>query len=198
MRYALLLGSTVLLVGCGAETDRDTLPPERALAARAFDGWNIAVSIRPSGVSPVVFSVEAPRAAPRSDSHPWVQHQLVLENTGNRRVQFADTESSAFIGAPGTRRLIAADEGCGYAIQSATAPVEAGVCRLSLDSFDIKPHATKSRKITLFKGLRGMKPLIPGRYTFKKAIRFRIGHRAPAAREGRRVVLQIVYRLTRR
>jgi hypothetical protein len=198
MRYALLLGTIMLVLGCSGGSDPDTSPHERLRSARAIDGWQIKVSARPSIVSPIVLSVGPARAAPQNDAHPWVQHELILENRGNRLFQFADTDSSAFIGAPGTQRLIAADEGCGYSPQTVTSPIEARVCTLSLDVFAIKPHARVSRTITLFKGLRGMEPLTPGTYTFKRVIRFRAGRKAPAAHEGRGSVINIRYRLTRR
>jgi hypothetical protein len=197
MRYALLLGTLMLLLGCGGSSDPDASPPERPSSAKAFDGWHIKVSVRPSIVSPLALSVGAPRAAPQTDARAWVEHELVFENQSRRLLRFADTETSAFIGPPGTRKLIAADEGCGYA-QAATLPVEAGVCRLSLDGFSINPHAKVSRTITLFKGLTGMKPLTPGTYTFKRAIRFHVGNNVPGGGEGRSAVLSIDYRLTRR
>ena len=198
MRHALLLGAIMLLPGCSGGSDPDSSPHQRPRSARAIDGWQIKVSARPSIVSPIVLSVGPPRAAPQNDAHPWVQHELVLENSGNRLLQFADTDSSAFIGAPGTKRLLAADEGCGYSPQTATSPLEAGVCLASLDVFAIKPHARVSRTIALFKGLRGMEPLTPGTYTFKRVIRFRVGHKAPAAHYGRGFIVSIRYRMTRR
>ena len=187
----------MLLVGCGGSSDLDASPPERALSAKPVDGWQIKVSVRPSIVPPLVLSVRALRAVPQKDGRGW-QHELVIDNTGGRPLRFADTRSSAFIGAPGTRRLIAADEGCGYVPQTAVWPLEADACQLYLDAFVIKPRARVSRTITLIKGLPGMKPLTAGAYTFARLIRFRVGQQIPDAGEGRSVVVRIDYRLVQR
>jgi hypothetical protein len=118
----------------------------------------------------------------------------VFENRGDRLVRFADTRTSAFIGPLGhRRRLLAADEGCGYGFQTPTSPIEARVCLLDLDAFAVKPHASVSRTVTLFKGLRGMEPLTAGTYVFERLIRFRVGHRIPDEGTGRTAVLRLVY-----
>jgi hypothetical protein len=196
VRCVLLLGALMLL-GCGGISNRVTAPPNGHAPAQAIDGWRITLSVRPSVVTPLVFSAGPVRAASRNEARVWVQHELVLENRSDRRLQFADTDTSAFIGARGTRRLIAADGNCGYAPQQGKWPLEVGVCLLSLDTFAIEPHGTVSRTITLFKGLRGMLPLTPGTYRFKKVFRFQVGDKAPAEGDGRSVVVSIDYQLSR-
>jgi hypothetical protein len=69
---------------------------------------------------------------------------------------------------------LAADEGCGYAVQPLVP-----VCRLDLRLLTVEPRASVAGTITLFKGLRGMKPLAPGTYVFRKEIRFQAGREFP-------------------
>jgi hypothetical protein len=162
----------------------------------AIDEPTVKVSVEPSNLWPIVVSVGPARAAPRNDARPWVQHELVFENTGARPVQFADTRTSAFIGPSGhRRRLLAADEGCGYGAETRTSRIEAGVCLLYLDAFAVKPHASITRTVTLFKELRGMEPLTAGTYIFKRVIRFRVGHETPDEGTGRTAVLRLVYEI---
>jgi hypothetical protein len=167
-----------------------------ALTPGALDGPTVKVSVERSNLWPIVVSVRPARPAPRNDARPWVQHELVFENTGDRAVRFADTRTSAFIGPSGhRRRLLAADEGCGYGLETRTSPIEARVCLLYLDAFEVKPHASVSRTATLFKGLRGMEPLTAGTYIFERVIRFRVGHEIPDEGTGRTAVLRLVYEI---
>jgi hypothetical protein len=161
----------------------------------AIDGPAVKVSVERSNLWPIVVSVGPARAAPRNEARPWVQHELVFENTGDRPVRFADTRTSAFIGPSGHRMLLAADEGCGYGSETRTSRIEAGACLLYLDAFAVKPHASVSRTVTLFKELRGMEPLTAGTYIFERAIRFRLGHEIPAEGTGRTAVLRLVYEI---
>jgi hypothetical protein len=162
----------------------------------AIDGLIVKVSVEPSNLWPIVVSVGPARSAPRNDARPWVQHELVFENTGDRPVRFADTRTSAFIGPSGhRRRLLAADEGCGYGWETRTSRIEARVCLLYLDEFEVRPHASVSRTVTLFKELRGMEPLTAGTYIFERAIRFRVGHEIPDEGTGRTAVLRLVYEI---
>jgi hypothetical protein len=48
----------------------------------AGDGWIVHVSIEPSELGPIAVSVGRMRPAPENDGHPWLQHDIVLENTG--------------------------------------------------------------------------------------------------------------------
>lgn len=193
------------LAGCGSgsegrqgslaeDSDRMLqLPP-----AGAIDGWTIRVSVEPSIVAPIVVSVRPARPATRNDARPWVRHELVFENRGDRPIQFADTETSAFIGPSGhRRRLLAADESCGYGYETPKSPIEARVCLALINAFAVKPHASVSRTLTLFKGLRGMERLAPGTYAYKRLIRFRLGREIPPPGTGRTAVLKVVYEVER-
>ena len=161
--------------------------------AETFDGWTIAVSVDADDLGPLRVSVGPVEAAPGNDARPWVTHELVFENLGDRPLQFADTRTSRFIGPPGHRALLAADEGCGYGKPSGSA-VEAGVCALYLDAMRIRAHSSASRTITLFKDLRKM-PLVEGTYVFEKPIRYTAGTSIPQEGTGREVVLRIVYEI---
>jgi hypothetical protein len=141
--------------------------------ATAFDGWVVGVEVDPSTIGPLEISVGPIVAAEQNDARPWIQHSIVLHNTGSATLRFDDTEISSFLGLP-EPELIAADEGCGYAQDSPTSRVMAGVCRLSLDSFAIPPYGTIRKTVTLFKGLTGMAPLTEGRYVFEKIYRFAV------------------------
>jgi hypothetical protein len=160
-------------------------------ARSGSEHWTVSVSVEPTDVGPIAVSVGPARAVPENEARVWIEHDLVLENRGDRPVTFADTELSTFLGR---RALIAADEGCGYAYEG-RAPVEAGVCRLSLDAFVVEPHSEVRRTIALFQGLRGMEPLTSGTYVFEKPIRFQVGREIPEAGAGRAVVIRLVYEI---
>jgi hypothetical protein len=167
-------------VGTGEETPSQ---PEQG-AEPVFDGWTIRVSVDPGAVGPIDLTVGPPRAAPESDSHPWVQHEVTFSNRGNRPVRFEDTRTSVFLELEGRPRLLVADEGCGYG-KPRMKRVEAGACLLYLDAFVVRPGATVRRTVTLFKELRGMAPLTPGTYVWEKVIRFRVGTRDAPLRTAR-------------
>jgi hypothetical protein len=168
-----------------------------AAPAPAFDGWRIDVTIEPSAVGPIRVSVGRARRARANDARPWFRHELVLENRGPRTVTFADTRTSAIIGPPERRALLAADEGCGYALATPTSPIEPGACALYLDILTLRPQRAARRTVTLFKGLRGLDRLAPGTYVFRKPIRFQAGRKPPKHGAGRTAVLRIVYELDR-
>jgi hypothetical protein len=133
-----------------------------------------------------------------NDAHPWVKHRLVFKNTGDRRVRFADTRTSAFIGwFRGRPTLLAADEGCGYVPETRESRLEAGGCFAYLDAFELKPQGSTSRTVTLSAGLRGMARLSAGKYVFRREIRFAAGHRIPAEGQGRTAVLRLTYDVRR-
>ena len=164
----------------------------RAAPADVVRGWRITVSVEPTRVGPLAVSVQTVRPAPVNDAHPWVQHELVLENRSSRPLQFADTRRSAFL----SRRhpvLIAGDEGCGYAT-GIPSDFEL-VCTLNLDAFAIDGHGSVSRTITLFKEVPGLLSLSPGRYVFRKPIRFQLGSEIPELGQGRTAVLRIAYEI---
>lgn len=195
----------VALAGCGSEpaSEPGTVaegsgPAVTATPAGTIGGWRVAVSVEPTVVGPIAVSVRPIRPAPTTDARPWAQHELVLENTGGRPIQFADTDTSAFIGPAGhRRRLLAADKTCGYGYETPTSPIEAGVCLLMLNAFAVEPHSSRSQTITLFQGLRGMERLVPGSYVFEKQIRFWPGRRTPPPGSGRTVLLRVVYEIER-
>jgi hypothetical protein len=156
----------------------------------AIDGWNVEVSVTPQRVGPIAITVGPVEPAPANDAHPWFQHDLVFENTGDRRVTFADTRTSRFIGPPGSHRLIAADTGCGYG----SAPggrARPGTCLLYLDTFTVQPGRSETRQVTTFEGLPGMDPLRSGTYVFPRTIEFHVAGDAPI-----RATLHISYRIT--
>lgn len=166
--------------------------------APTFDGWRVDVRVEPSAVGPIRVSVGRARRARANDARPWIQHELLLENRGERTVTFADTRRSAIIiGPPGRRALLAADEGCGYGLATPTSPIEPGACATYLDILTLSPRTPASRTVTLFKGLRGLDRLAPGTYVFRKPTRLRAGRDLPAKDAGRAAVLRIVYEIER-
>jgi hypothetical protein len=158
----------------------------------ASERWTVGVSVEPTDVGPITVSVGLTRSAPKSEAGVWIRHDLVLENRGSRPITFADTELSTFLGQ---RVLIAADQGCGYRY-TGRSPVEAGVCRASLDVFVVEPNSSVRRTISLFQDLRGMAPLASGTYVFEKPIRFGVGRRIPEDGAGRAAVLRIAYEIS--
>jgi hypothetical protein len=141
----------------------------------SLDGWNVGIGWGFSASGPLQIGVTGLwTTAPENDAHPWIRHKIVLKNTGAETLHFDDTDVSTFLGLP-EPELLAADEGCGWAQASPTAPVEAGACRLSLDTFEIPPGGTVKKEVTLFKDLPGMAPLQEGQYAFEKVYRFRVG-----------------------
>ncbi|MGH3035517.1 MAG: hypothetical protein ACRDON_13320 [Gaiellaceae bacterium] len=151
------------------------------------------VSVKPSDLGPIVISVGS-RHVRESDSHTWLQHDLVFENRGDRAVTFADTRTAAVLGPAGRPMLVAADEGCGY---YRVKPLR-GACLLYLDFITVRPHGSVSRTITLWKGLRGMSPLGAGTFVFRKPMRFQVGREVPEEGTGRTVTIKVVYRVAAR
>lgn len=187
MRSALALTVLLALTACPSAS------AELALGSRsAGDGWVLGVSVEPSALGPIGVSVGAIRKAPVTDARAWLQHDLVLENRGGRPVTFADTRTGAFLGPDGRRVLLAADQGCGYGINERRIEL---ACLLYLDLLTLEPREAVTRTVTLWKGLRGVKPLEPGTYVFRKKVRFRSGRMPPSAGTGRTAILRIVYRV---
>jgi hypothetical protein len=192
MRQIVLLfagaAAGLLFAACDA-------PPAAHPAREVVDGWGVRVTVTPHRLGRIAFGVDRLVRAEPNEAHAWVRHDLVLHNGGDRKVTFADTRRSAFARGPGRRRVLVADAGCGYAIDRRGAAAIAGVCQASLDLISIEPHASVRRQVTLFKGLGGMERLRAGTYVFRRAVRFRVGERAPDVGEGRRVVLTLAYRV---
>jgi hypothetical protein len=204
-RPAPLLLAFLLLVGCqvpsnpNSDMGTEAEVPPKAEEARSpaedipssFDGWNVQVSVEPHTIGPLALAVGSPRAAPVSDSRPWIQHTVEFHNRGDRLVRFHDTRTSGFLRRAGRPVLLVADEGCGYG-KPRKKPVEPGACLLYLDEFMVRPGATVRRTMTLFKDLRGMEPVAPGTYVWDKVIRFRLGSpNAPA----RTATIRLTYEL---
>jgi hypothetical protein len=149
-------------------------------------------------MGPIVFAAGDLARANPSNAHPWIVHELVFRNTGDRPVSFADTRSSEFARGPGHRQLLVGDHGCGYALNRPGAPARAGACLANLDVLVVKPHASARRSITLYKGLPGMDQLSAGTYLFRREVRFLPGTRPPDGGEGRSGVVTIAYRIASR
>jgi hypothetical protein len=192
----------LLMVGCGSgsgqgadisgKTEDEGQPAaETATAGR----WRVRLTVKPSQLGPIGFAAKNLARTKRTNSHPWIEHDLVFRNTGNRPVTFDDTRSSTFLGEAGHERLLAADEGCGYALNYPGAPAKAGACRAYLDVVAVKPHASAKRPIRLAWGLPGMDPLVAGTYVFQRPVRFQLGTRPPGTGEGRSGVVRLVYEI---
>jgi hypothetical protein len=185
MRTALALTALVALAAC---------PPAFARVAvgsrSAEPGWTVTVSVEPSDLGPIRLSVSNTRTAPVTDAHGWLEHDLVFDNTGDRPITFADTRTAALLGPPGRRMLLASDSGCGYSLH----PL-GPACLAYLDLLTVKPHRSATRTVTLFKGLRGLAPLEPGRYVFRKTVRFAVGLQPPPPGAGRDFTVRLVYRI---
>jgi hypothetical protein len=169
-----------LQIGIGPEaTDHDREVARLIVASIAplgpesFDGWTVDVRVDYDPTGQLEVEVGPIQAAAANDAKPWVQHELILRNTGDDPLHFDDTRTSKFIGLPHSE-LLAADQGCGYASSSPDTPIKAGACLSYLDEFSIPPHGTEERTVTLSKGLRGMAPLVEGRYVFEKIYRFAV------------------------
>jgi hypothetical protein len=195
---------TLLITACGSGSDQDADVPSEAApttgaaqAALTAGRWRIRVAVRPSRLGPIVFAARNLERAKPTNSDPWIQHDLVFRNTGNQPVTFADTRSSMFIGESGHKRLLVADEGCGYSRKHPRAPVRARACRAYLDLLTVKPHASAKRSITLFKGLPSMDRHVAGTYVFRRPVRFQPGSRQPGE-SGRTGVVRVVYEIASR
>jgi hypothetical protein len=196
----------LLMVACGSSGSGQgsDVPGEAVAGARVapkaltVGGWRVRVTVRPARVGPIAFAAKNLAPAERGNSHPWIEHDLVLRNTGGRAVTFADTRSSAFLGQGGESRVLAADEGCGWAQDSPKARATAGACRASLEPIGVKPHASAKRSITLFWGLPGMDKLAAGTYIFHRPVRFQLGDRPPGKGQGHSEVLRLEYKVEAR
>ena len=180
MKRMVLVLAFIVLAGCtNGSSDRPHRPKagasESASAGVAFDGWTLDISIRPTRIGPLQLMVEPAQEAPTNEAEPWIKHDVVFRNMGTRALRFDDTRTSKFLQLKGKARLITADEGCGYGVNSPGAPVKAGACQDYLDAMRVKPRRTEKREVTLSKELKGMDDLIEGTYVFRKEIRFRVG-----------------------
>jgi hypothetical protein len=159
------------------------------------DRWGVTATVEPMDVGPLEVAVTSVDLAPDINADPWVQHDLVITNQGNRPVTLGDTRTSVFVPDDEHRRLIVADEGCGYAFLDPGAPAEPGACQRNLDAPTIAPGETIKRDITLFKDLEGMDPLEPGTYVFERLLEFTVEGEVRFNPESR--LLKIRYEITR-
>jgi hypothetical protein len=159
---------------------------ELAIGSRSGgDGWVVTVSLESRGLGPLDVSVGPLRPASPSESHPWLQHELVLANRSHRTLIFADMRAVQIFS-----RLLIAEEGCGFSL----GPLEPA-CVLYLDVPSLDPGESRRRTVTLWKGLPGLKPLAAGTYVFERKIRFRFGRAAPGPGHGRRGAVELTYRV---
>jgi hypothetical protein len=202
-----LAGSSMvlLLAACGSGSGPDAEAPAHAnpraaasQVALTTDHWRIQVSARPSRLGPIVFAARNLAGAKPSNSHPWIGHDLVFRNTGDRPVSFADTRGSEFVGEAGRNEILVADQGCGYARNSPRAPATPGACSAYQDPLVVEPHASVRRSITLFKGLPGMDHISSGTDVFRRPVRFQPGRHQPGESEGRSSVVRLVYQIAPR
>jgi hypothetical protein len=186
VRPAFVLAAVLALIAPAAAA------AELAVGSRsAEDGWIVTLSAKGIGLGPVNVSAGPLRPA-RGWGHQWLEHDLVLTNTGDHEVSFADTWTAAILGPRGRPMLLAeADGRCGY---RAVRPLRVA-CILPLIFVDIRPGRSVTRVATLWKGLRRMEALEPGRYVFRQPLRFRLGKYPPAEGVGRSGMIKIVYRV---
>lgn len=169
-----------------------SIEPLEPLEPASFDGWRVEVSVEHSASGPLEIEVRPVHDGPDNDAMPWIQHTLVLRNTGNQPLSFDDTRVGKLLGRPDPE-LLAGDQGCGFADPGGGQPLHWGVCLGYLDAFTIPSGGVERREITLWKDLRGLAPLEPGEYVFEKVYRFRIGD-SDAVSEVR---LNLVYTIER-
>ena len=189
-RFSCLFVILLLAVGCTPEASEprsgEAPTPETPAKEKAgpdeptFGRWTIDVRLPEPRLGPLVIGTGEVRTAPRSTAKPWVQHDLIFRNLGNRPLHFDDTRTSKLATGRGRSPLLVADEGCGYGLRRPGAPIDVGACALYLDEFVIRPGDSVRREITLYKGLRGLADLRSNTYTFHKFLRFRVGESSAA------------------
>lgn len=186
------MGRTFVLAAVLAVIAPAPASAELAIGSRSGEeGWIVTVSAKAVGLGPVEVSAGAVRPV-TGWGHQWVEHELMLTNTGNREVSFADTWTAAVLGTRGHPVLLAeADGRCGY---RAVRPLRAA-CILPLIFVDVRPRKSVTRTVTLWKGLRRMEPLKAGTYVFRQPLRYRLGKYPPAEGDGRTGTIKLVYRI---
>jgi hypothetical protein len=180
----LALVAGLALSGCSLLSAGSDLAQSRP----AHDGWIVDVSVEPTDLGPLAVSVGPVRDGPESESRAWIQHDLVVTNTGTGPVTFADSRTGARLGRHGS--IFVADQGCGYGGYGRRIEL---ACALYLDIPTVKPDRALVRTVTLWKELRGMHPLEAGTYVFRKELSFRIGRTPPGRDAGRKPEIRIVY-----
>ncbi len=165
-----------------------------------FGAWSVQARVPDPRLGPLLVKLGPLGKAPTrgtSRLYPdrarsWIHHDLRFSNTAGRAVWFGDTRTSKFLRRNGPR-LLAADEGCGYSFDP-NSPVRPGACMAYLDVFAVRPDASVTREITLFKELAGMAHLQEGVYRFDRHVAFRVG------RDGKRYrgTIALLYYVERR
>lgn len=168
---------STLLASCGSGSER---PASHSQAAQRTvliaDAWRVRVTVKPSRVGPLAIAVQNVARSRQTPPRPWITHDVELRNASHQTVTVGEERRSAFIGDGGHRRLLVADQGCGYSQGSPRAPVRDLVCStVLLAPLTITPHSSGKLSITAYKALPGMDPLIAGTYVFREEIAFRAG-----------------------
>jgi hypothetical protein len=162
------------------------------LQRESFDGWTVDVTVQHSPSGALEIAVGSVHEAAQNDAHPWIQHDVILRNSGDIPLYFEDTRATELLGRP-EPVLFAADRGCGHGDPGNGQPLEWDVCLAYLDAFTIPAHRAERREVTLFKDLRGLAPLGPGEYVFNKVYRYRIGD----SKQLHEVRVRLVYAIER-
>ena len=157
-----------------------------------FEEWSVRVSVAETRLGPLLVKIGSTERARATSARPWIHHDLRFSNTAQQPLWFGDTRTSKFLRRNGPR-LLAADEGCGYSFDP-NSPVRPGACMAYLDVFAVRPDASVTREITLFKELAGMAHLQEGVYRFDRHVAFRVG------RDGKRYrgTIALLYYVERR
>jgi hypothetical protein len=161
------------------------------LVSESFDGWTVDVRVEQPSSTPLTIELSPIEPAEPNDANPWIQHDVILRNSGDVPLRFEDTRRTMLLGRP-EPELFAADHGCGYG-RVAGGRIEWGACLAYLDTFTIPPGGIERRDVTLWKDLPGLAPLRAGEYVFEKTYRFRVGDVAAV----RRVHVTFVYTVQR-
>ena len=187
---AVAIVIAVIVIGRGGPEQASAVTsvvPERSGSRTAepaeIGPWTVDVSLSRSRLGPLRISTGAVRRAPRNSAHPWIQHSLKITNLNDeRKVHLGDTRTSKYLDGPPDQALLGADEGCGYGYSEGQEGIDVGACATYLDIPTLNPGESIRRTVTLFKGLDGMQPLVPGTYEFHKKVKFSVGHRPERTR----------------
>lgn len=201
-----LLGAVSLALALTGCTLSDLAPGSQdvergsEVAAPGVDvgAWNVGVSVEPSRVQGLAVSAGPvrPAAHKAAVSHEWIEHDLVLENVGRRRLRLDGAHSpKAFIGPIGHRRRLLASAGVCFYTRAGPGSGFVPGCLAVIDETDLKPGASETVTITLASGIRGMEPLVAGTYAFD--FRFRMGPAARPPGTDKEVLLRITYEIQR-
>jgi hypothetical protein len=159
--------------------------------------WRVRVSVEPHRIGSIAFAVTNVSYNGPSSSDFSIKHDLVFRNTGDRAITFDDTRSSMFLGEGPRKRLLAADEGCGYVLNSPQGVAHAGACRAYRDLLTVGAHKSAARSIHVSNGAPGMDRLVPGTYVFRRPVHFQPGNRPPDENEGRSGIVRLIYHVAR-